>query len=85
MIYNFSNQPNENANNDPNNGDGIFKKKLDTEFPLSGGETEEDWKIATSDLLEDDDTIDDNEEVDEKEFKRRLNTEFPLSGGETEA
>jgi hypothetical protein len=55
-------------------------QKLDTEFPLSGGETEEDFENA-----------DDSEEGGENEeqttktsFNDDLETEFPLSGGEVE-
>lgn len=32
--------------------DELFQEKLETEFPLSGGETEEDWEKATGDLFE---------------------------------
>jgi len=55
----------------------ILKKKLATEFPLSGGETESEWSIAIGDVTGEDDTVE-----EKKEFKRTLNTEFPLSGGE---
>jgi len=61
----------------------IFTTKIDTEFPLSGGETEEDWKQATEDVTENDDELEDDE-ADQAEFERRLDTEFPLSGGEAE-
>ena len=69
------------GNNQPES-DKILKKKLDTEFPLSGGETEQEWELAINDTEEDD--VDDGEEAteDKTEFKRKLNTEFPLSGGE---
>ena len=64
----------------------IFKKKLNTEFPLSGGETEEEWENATEGIEDDeeeDEEIDEEEDKqDTAEFKRRLDTEFPLSGGE---
>ena len=54
-------------------------QKLDTQFPLSGGETEEDFESATGK----------DEETDEKEhtktsFREDLDSEFPLSGGEVE-
>ncbi len=55
-------------------------QKLHSEFPLSGGETEEDFE-----------SIDDSEaggSAPEKtlrtSFKDDLETEFPLSGGEVE-
>jgi len=49
----------------------ILKKKLATEFPLSGGETDAEWFAITEDTPE-----------EKKVFKRKLDTEFPLSGGE---
>ena len=56
-------------------------QKLDTEFPLSGGETEEDFESI-------DDTEDSIEEKKEDHhhtsFRDDLETEFPLSGGEVE-
>ena len=74
----------EDLDNNLPESDSILKKKLDTEFPLSGGETEQDWEQATKDTEEDDIEEDDTEEdtEDAPEFKRRLDTEFPLSGGE---
>ena len=55
--------------------DDDFMKNLDTEYPLSGGEEDED--------METDEDMEDDEEDDE-EFKESLDTEFPLSGGETD-
>ncbi len=52
--------------------------KLDTEFPLSGGETDEDLEQA----LEDDGKKPENHE--RTSFVSDLDTEFPLSGGEIE-
>ncbi len=68
--------PMQGAGNDPKHHswiDGINDdlKKANTEFPLSGGETDEDLDKALSD--------------DEKtSFFDDLDTEFPLSGGEIE-
>jgi len=62
-------------------------QKLDTEFPLSGGETEEDFESV--DDSEEEDADDDkgakkSEEHHHTSFKDDLETEFPLSGGEVE-
>ncbi len=56
-------------------------QKLDTEFPLSGGETEEDFERVGD--KEDDE---ENKEVHHPKtsFYDDLETEFPLSGGEVE-
>ncbi len=55
-------------------------QKLDTEFPLSGGETEEDFQSVN-----DNETGGENEEQTTKtSFFDDLETEFPLSGGEVE-
>ncbi len=51
---------------------------LNTHFPLSGGETEED--MGTNDVDEDD--IDEEEDVADREH---LDTNFPLSGGDAPA
>ncbi len=64
------------AGNDPKHHSWIDDitddlKKVNTEFPLSGGETDEDLDKALTD--------------DEKtSFFDDLDTEFPLSGGEIE-
>ena len=55
--------------------DDDFMKNLDTVYPLSGGEEDDD--------METDEDMEDDEEDDE-EFKESLDTEFPLSGGETD-
>jgi hypothetical protein len=52
-------------------------QKLDTEFPLSGGETEEDLEKVEHAGKE-------KEENDKTSFFEDLDTEFPLSGGEVE-
>ena len=56
----------------------ILRKKLSTEFPLSGGET--DMELSAIFGSGSEDTEDEAEE--KQEFKRRLDVEFPLSGGE---
>ena len=56
--------------------DDDFIKNLDTEYPLSGGEADDD-DLETDEHMEDD-------EEDDEEFKESLDTEFPLSGGETD-
>jgi hypothetical protein len=67
----------------------VLKSKLETEFPLSGGETEADWEAVTNTTSEDtteeeteEDEIEEDVKPDEQEFKRRLEDEYPLSGGE---
>ena len=60
--------------------DDEFIQNLDTSFPLSGGENDEDLE---NDEDEDNDK-DENDDEDDEEFKENLETEFPLSGGETE-
>jgi hypothetical protein len=53
-------------------------QKLDTEFPLSGGETEEDLeKVEHAGEGKE-------EEHHKTSFFEDLDTEFPLSGGEVE-
>ena len=69
----------DNQQNEQDKNKSILKEKLETEFPLSGGETEEEWQAAIHDADENDETT---EQDEKKELKRRLNTEFPLSGGE---
>ena len=60
--------------------------KIDTDFPLSGNEQEEDFEDDNDDQDED---IEDITETKEKPHKKTtffedLDTEFPLSGGEVE-
>lgn len=53
----------------------LFKQQLDTEFPLSGGETDEELDESLEALKED---------IAGKDLKKHLDTDFPLSGGETD-
>lgn len=65
--------------------DDEFFRNLDTEFPLSGGETDDDDTDENEqDNDEDEKEEDDEDEKEDEEFKHQLDTEFPLSGGETE-
>lgn len=58
-------------------------QKLDTEFPLSGGETEEDFESV--DDKEEDETGEEKADKSKKtSFFDDLDTEFPLSGGEVD-
>lgn len=50
-----------------------FLKNIDTNFPLSGGETDEDLDESIESVSDDDDT-----DISEREH---LDTNFPLSGG----
>lgn len=56
----------------------------DTDFPLSGGEEDEDLDDGTDD--EDDENADDENTDDEttSSFRDDLETDFPLSGGEVD-
>jgi len=54
-------------------------EKLDTEFPLSGGETDEDLDKVTHTGENDK-----GKDHPKTSFFDDLDTEFPLSGGETE-
>ncbi len=69
--------PDEKDENKPD--EEVFTRDLDTHFPLSGNEAEDNLEDE-----EDTDTVDEDAAEDE-EFKENLETEFPLSGGETDA
>lgn len=62
-------------NKDQSSNDGILKQKLDTEFPLSGGETEGEWEQATT-------STDKETPEDTAGFSRRAATGLPLSEAE---
>ena len=59
--------------NEKRTDDDEFIKNLDTEYPLSGGENEDDT-----------DEGEETEEETDEEFTKHIDTEFPLSGGETD-
>lgn len=53
-------------------------KNVDTHFPLSGGETDEDLDEAIESTTDEDNENADSPDVTEREH---LDTNFPLSGG----
>jgi hypothetical protein len=55
-------------------------EQADTDFPLSGGETDEDL----DDGAEEDDAAEDTKDEHKSSFLDDLDTDFPLSGGEVE-
>ena len=65
------------VNNQESQSDDNFRGRLDTAFPLSGGETDEDLRSGTDD-------DDEEEERENSIFRHRLDIAFPLSGGETD-